>query len=237
MTIQSDRQIKTLCVLPPTKIQTVFLNNIHPRTKETAWTDEEKAAFKPMIHPFVDHSVSQNEKGQKIPSYGLGSYSYDIRIGRNFKIMENPSDYKWHSLSDTIIDTNHDNPTYGLWKDHEDVDYIDIPPNGFVLGVAMEYLNMPNDITGVCMAKSTLARLGLEALVTPVEASWKGYLTIELKNISNFTIRLHSGIGIMALMFFKGDQVADVNYENRIYAGKQGAKYQDQPAMPVVARN
>lgn len=41
-----------------------------------------------MIIPFTDSSVKVDEFGSKIPSYGLSSYGYDIRLGRNFKIFK-----------------------------------------------------------------------------------------------------------------------------------------------------
>ena len=77
------------------------------------------------------------------------------------------------------------------------------------------------------MAKSTLARMGLVAYVTPLEAGWEGYVTLEISNFSPNTIRLYAGIGIMQLLFHIGNEPCMVSYADR------AGKYQDQPAEPV----
>lgn len=41
-----------------------------------------------MIVPFIGGSMSQMENGQKVTSFGLTSYGYDIRLGRNFKFYK-----------------------------------------------------------------------------------------------------------------------------------------------------
>jgi len=40
-----------------------------------------------MISPFHGESVKYLPDGRKIPSYGLSSYGYDIRLGRHFKVF------------------------------------------------------------------------------------------------------------------------------------------------------
>ena len=53
------------------------------------------------------------------------------------------------------------------------------PPFGYCLGVAMEYIKLPRDVTVVAVGKSTYARAGIMANITPAEAGWEGHLTLE----------------------------------------------------------
>ncbi len=182
----------------------------------------------PLITPFNESSIKEL-KGMPIPSFGLGSYSYDIRINRNFKVFKKPDQFQ----TLPIIDTGNKNPTQGLMQDIYDVDYIDIEPGGFVLGSAIEEINMPRDLTGICMAKSSLARIALDAKVTPVESGWNGVLTIEMSNFSPYPIRVWAGIGIMAIVFVKGNIPCTTAYNERV----NGGKYQNQPSVPVETMN
>lgn len=191
-------------------------------------TQEEIDNFKPMISPYSEVSVKHTESGKKIPSWGSSSYGYDIRIGRNFKLFSKPFNDNTNnnvidicdfaSIEDQIITT------------FEDVDYIVIPPHGFALGHSLEHINVPEMITVICMGKSTIARSGLHMCITPLENGWSGYITIELENMTDYPIRLHTGIGISQLLFLKGDQKCDVSYADR------AGKYQNQAALPITPK-
>ena len=45
------------------------------------------------------------------------------------------------------------------------------------LGVALEKMKVPENITVICIGKSTYARLGIIVNTTPAEAGWEGHLT------------------------------------------------------------
>ena len=205
--------------------------------------------FKPLISPFVEESTKHLVfyRGTKVehvkcPSFGLSSYGYDIRVDRKFIVFHDgvrahtqrgrnhPFDpaYADHDKIPKVVQTI-DLP--GLEKQdyvtEVTADFIDIPPNGFILGVSTERICMPRDVTATCMAKSTLARMGLVAYVTPLEAGWDGYVTLEISNFSPNTIRLYAGIGIMQLIFHVGQEPCMVSY------GDRAGKYQNQPAEPV----
>lgn len=194
MTIMSDKWIRQQC------------------------TDPDK---KPMIVPYHESSISHTD-GMKHPSFGSSSYGYDIRIGRNFKILKSPQ-----SPND-LIDTRSGVPEH-FWTNVE-ADNIIIQPGQCVLGHSEERVSVPRDVSVVCMAKSTIARIFLQACVTPLEAGWEGYITIELFNPTCYPIRLWAGDGIMQMLFIKGDQPCDVSYADR------GGKYQNQEKAPVPSR-
>ena len=107
---------------------------------------------------------------------------------------------------------------------HEDEDggYFILPAHSYGLGVALEKLRVPANITVICLGKSTYARLGIIVNTTPAEASWEGHLTLEFSNSSGADCRIYANEGICQLLFFEGDP-CDTTYSDR-----QG-KYQHQP--------
>jgi dCTP deaminase len=177
----------------------------------------------PMISPFVEHSTNTmmvKSVSVKIPSFGLSSFGYDIRLGRNFKVFKKKDDY----IHDCLFGYEPDHV-----EDVNDVDSIVIEPGSMVLGVSVENVNMPQDVVAICMAKSTLARKGIEAKVTPLEPGWSGYITLEIANDTPNPIRIYSGMGIMQLMFFKGERP-------KTTYGDRNGKYMNQPYEPVLAK-
>ena len=214
---------------------------------------------RPMITPFTDQSVSRLTIDGKngclplslpITSYGLSSYGYDLSLGNKFKILRPTSDFFQLNDGSTdlyaldpqihgaggktnpplVIDPCNFNPVLFRDVEVEVGQQVIIPSRGFALGAVAQRLDLPDDIMGVCMEKSTIARTAVEVTVTPVEAGWRGYLTLEICNKTDYPAVLTAGMGITQLMFFKGDQPCSVPYHAR------NGKYQDQPAEPVIAR-
>ena len=71
---------------------------------------------------------------------------------------------------------------------------------------------------------------GLCVTVTPLEAGWEGYVTLELSNKTDSPIKLTPGMGICQVLFLHGNEPCEVSYADR------SGKYQDQPAEPVLPR-
>jgi dCTP deaminase len=169
-----------------------------------------------MIQPFVPHQVTSNDRG-KVVSFGLTSFGYDIRLGTTFVEYlpgHAPADPKTPS---TLHHTTYTAETYTL------------KPGAFVLAHSAEHFAIPSDIVGICVGKSTYARLGIHVLVTPLEPGWRGYLTLEIANLSNVAVMLHANEGIAQIMFHQGD-VPWTTYADR------GGKYQDQAPTVVLPR-
>lgn len=91
-------------------------------------------------------------------------------------------------------------------------------PGRFALASTMETFNMPDDLAGVVMDKSTNARRGLCVQNTFIDPGFRGWLTLELTNHSWRFIRLHQGDPIAQIVFHLLD------HPTKGYAGK----YQDQ---------
>ena len=42
-----------------------------------------------MIEPYAENQIRLDENGQKLISYGVSSYGYDVRCAREFKVFTN----------------------------------------------------------------------------------------------------------------------------------------------------
>ena len=194
--------------------------------KNDAWIRQ--AAMAGMIDPFVPELVRKVERDgipQKVISYGLSSYGYDIRLS--------PNDFRiFRHIPGEIVDPKRFNPScleQSDLKSDDMGDYFILPGHSYGLGVAVERINIPDNITVICIGKSTYARCGIIANLTPGEAGWRGYLTLELSNSSSSDCRVYTGEGICQLLFFEGEP-CEVSYE------KRKGKYQDQDATVTLAK-
>jgi dCTP deaminase len=181
-------------------------------------TEEQLAAFKPMIAPFVPNQVKVDDAGNRLISYGLSSYGYDARIAPEFKIFTN-------AMSTVVDPKNFDESAFVKFEG----DVCIIPPNSFVLARTLERFCLPANIVGVCVGKSTLARVGINCLVTPLEPGWEGYLTLEFANSTPLPTKLYANEGGLQIQFHQGET------PTMSYAGRNG-KYQNQAAEITLPR-
>lgn len=173
-----------------------------------------------IINPFV-YQQTREVNDVKVISYGLGSYGYDIRLGNNFKIFRYPT-----KTTGMVVDPKNMLPE--LLEDCVAYDHqpVIIPPNAFILGESKEHFNMPRNITGVCLGKSTYARAGIVVNITPLEAGWRGILTIEISNTTPLPAAVYAGEGIAQVLFFRGEEC------RTSYADRKG-KYQNQASLTL----
>ncbi len=162
----------------------------------------------------VPFEPAQSRPG--VISYGVTSYGYDVRVDRRFKVFTNV----WGS---TVDPKNFDPKSF---VDIEG-DHCIIPPNSFALAETVEYLEIPRDILGICVGKSTYARCGIIVNVTPLEPEWRGRVTIEISNTTPLPAKIYAGEGIAQFLFLKAEAVCKVSY-----ADKRG-KYQDQKGLTL----
>lgn len=183
-----------------------------------------KSAARGMISPFVDHLVCKDNE-RPVISYGLSSFGYDIRLSdAEFKVFRH--------IPGTVADPKNFNQANLENVDlHEDKSgkYFILPAHSYGLGVALEYLDIPRNTTGICLGKSTYARAGIIANITPAESGWKGHLTLEFSNSSSTDCRMYANEGIAQLLFFEGDPCITS------YADRKG-KYQNQTLRVTPAK-
>lgn len=125
--------------------------------KNDKWIAEK--AKQGMILPFQDKLIRhiENRSDQTLVptiSYGLSSFGYDIRLSpKEFKIFRH--------IPGQIVDPKFFNPENlepVALKNSPHGDYFILPGHSYGLGVALEYLNIPDNITVLCIGKSTYAR-------------------------------------------------------------------------------
>jgi dCTP deaminase len=177
-----------------------------------------------MIQPFQDRLISE-ENGRRLLSYGLSSYGYDIRLSAKQCLI-------FGRVQQGDCDPKAFDP--GILKPSELLEdekgkYFLIPPYGYCLGVAQEYISLPRDVTVVAVGKSTYARSGIMANITPAESQWSGHLTLEISNCTGLFNRIYANEGICQLLFFRGNP-CDVTYNDR------KGKYQNQPNEVVFSQ-
>jgi dCTP deaminase len=196
--------------------------------KNDAWID--KMAAGGMIQPFQPSLVRHVDlQGSQTPhpviSYGLSSYGYDIRLSSSeFRIFRH--------VPGTVVDPKNFNPENleptALVTDKSG-SYFILPAHSYGLGVALEKISVPDNISVICIGKSTYARCGIIANLTPAEAGWRGHLTLEFSNSSSADCRIYANEGVVQLIFFEGEP-CQISYETR------RGKYQDQDERVTLAR-
>ena len=109
-----------------------------------------------MIKPFSEGQVRLDDSGNKLISYGVSSYGYDVRCSNEFKVFTN--------IHSAVVDP----------KSFDEKSFVDInsdvciiPPNSFALARTIEYFKIPRNVLTVCLGKSTYARCGIIVNVTP----------------------------------------------------------------------
>ena len=85
-----------------------------------------------MIEPFSENQVRVDDKGEKLISYGVSSFGYDVRCANEFKVFTN--------IHSATVDP----------KAFDDNSFVDItsdvciiPPNSFALARTVEYFRIP----------------------------------------------------------------------------------------------
>ena len=194
--------------------------------KNDRWIKEQ--ASQGMLKPFQENLVRHlNPETQEkaVLSFGCSSYGYDLRLSpKEFMIFRhvpgtvmNPKKFNPENLESTPLN-----------KD-EDGEFFILPAHSYGLGVALENMKVPKNITVICLGKSTYARLGIIVNTTPAEAGWEGHLTLEFSNSSGADCRIFANEGICQLLFFEGDPCETT------YSDRKG-KYQYQKERVTLAK-
>jgi dCTP deaminase len=182
--------------------------------QEDRWI-QKMAEEEGMIEPFVGSQV-RFEKGEKIISYGLSSFGYDLRVSREFKVFTN--------IYNCIVDPKNFSDNSFV---HMEVDECIIPPNSFALARSVEYFRIPRDVLTICLGKSTYARCGIIVNVTPFEPGWEGYVTLEISNTTPLPAKIYANEGLAQVLFYRGANPPITSYAER------GGKYMKQVGITL----
>ena len=156
---------------------------------------------KPIISPFKEKYRWNGISG------GLDYHGYCITLGNQWSVMTAPR----IDAANIVASDKHirlmTKETFTL------------APNASVLAVSAERFILPRNVMALSFGKSTLARIHVVTTITPIEAGWEGYLTIEISNKNKVSeVDLHAGLPITQLVFF---WVAEGAGYDGIYQGQQ----------------
>jgi dCTP deaminase len=174
-----------------------------------------------LITPFEERLVREID-GRRIISAGVSSYGYDLRLAPDgFRVFSpiasaeiDPKKFDEKSLIEAPLRKSDDGSEYWL-----------LPPHSYALGVTVEKFNMPRNVIGFCLGKSSYARSGLIVNTTPLEPGWRGRLVLEFSNSADLPVRIYANEGIAQVTFFESNEECETSYADR-----QG-KYQDQTGL------
>lgn len=159
-----------------------------------------------MISPF-----SEKVKGKGVISYGLSEYSYDFTVGEVKKLIytksgvvdpKDPENQVW----ETVTPFN-DNDGKG--------EYVILNPSTPYLGVSKEYFNLPANIAGFILQKSTYNRCFLKFELGFFEAGFDGNATCQIFNASHLPLKYYIDEGCAQIVLFDAR-------EGEMYGGKHG---------------
>ncbi|MGR9089837.1 MAG: dCTP deaminase [Gammaproteobacteria bacterium] len=173
------------------------------------------AAEHGLIEPFEPAQVRERN-GERVISYGVSSYGYDIRCAPEFKVFTN--------INSAVVDPKNFDP-----ESFVDVnrDVCIIPPNSFALARTLEYFRIPRNVLTICLGKSTYARCGIIVNVTPLEPEWEGHVTLEFSNTTPLPARIYANEGVAQVIFLESDEDCAISYRDR------GGKYQHQTGVTL----
>ncbi|PSB02215.1 dCTP deaminase [Merismopedia glauca CCAP 1448/3] len=104
--------------------------------------------------PVADPVAAENSSLKRVISYGLSSYGYDIRLSQaEFRIFRH--------IPGTVVDPknfNSDNLETTKLQTDSNGSYFILPAHSYGLGVAVERLQVPENVTVLAIGKSTYAR-------------------------------------------------------------------------------
>lgn len=166
-----------------------------------------------LIEPFAEEQVKENAAGERLVSYGVSSYGYDLRVADEFKVFTN--------AFNTVVDPKAFNQN--SFVDIQ-TDVCIVPPNSFALARSVEYFRIPRNVLTICLGKSTYARCGIIVNVTPFEPEWEGYVTLEISNTTPLPAKIYAGEGLAQVIFFEAAEVCETSYADRKgkYMGQTG---------------
>ena len=143
----------------------------------------------------------------------LGSNSYDVHLGKTLAVYKDP-----------VLDA----------KKHNEIEYFDIPEEGFILkpdqlylGVTFEYTETHAHVPFL-EGKSSTGRLGIDIHATAGkgDVGFCGHWTLEIS--CKIPVRIYAEMPIGQLIYFPLEGDVEVKYDT-----KKNAKYSHQPDRPV----
>ncbi|PSR33693.1 MAG: dCTP deaminase [Sulfobacillus benefaciens] len=148
--------------------------------------------------------------------------SVDVRLGTEFILMK-------RSARGPIDPMAMEEPLqdYQERVQVEVGDKMILHPNQLVLGVTLEFLQVPPDLLAYVIGRSSWGRLGLiVATAVMVSPGYRGSLTLELANLGDTPVYLYPGTRVAQLVFHTlDDSTAAYSQRGGKYTGPVGPEF------------
>ena len=126
--------------------------------------------------------------------------SVDLRLGSHFLFPPLPSEAAIDVVGkkSTVNDLSIHIPYGGK---------LVLPAHQTVLGMTLEFIKLPFDLSGQILTKSSVARSFLVIETAPwIHPNYRGCLTLEMANVSNSALMLKPGMPIGQIIFMMIDE-------------------------------
>lgn len=80
---------------------------------------------------------------------------------------------------------------------------VEIKPGEYLLISTVEQVNTPKNLMPMVYSRSSLFRAGLLLLVTKIDPGYRGTLTMGLRNLSEFPVKLQMGARVCNIVFYQ----------------------------------
>jgi dCTP deaminase len=141
------------------------------------------------------------------------SDSVDMRLGTHFLLPQVPPRPYFYPGSESS--------KLGYQRVHIPLgNYLVVPAHETVLGVTLEFIKLPFDISGQILTKSSVARTFVVIETAPwIHPSYRGCLTLEIANVSNTPLLLYPGRLVAQLILFDVAEATPATKQSGTYLG------------------
>ena len=157
-------------------------------------SDKEILKLSPLTEMLHNQTKFRSFDGAPLPSCGLDSYGYDLRLTDQYRRPCGP-------IMRTTIGCMGELQRGGT--------SILIEPNSFILAVTVEEFRMPDDVYAIIQGKSSWARIGVVVHGCPVDPGYVGPYSLHIANVGPFPVQLYPHSGIARAIFFRGRKPRD----------------------------
>ena len=146
------------------------------------------------------------------PQSAFDADSVDLRLGCHFLLPK--SQQPVYSPDEDSSTSLHD-PVHVPWGE-----YLVVPAHQTVLGVTLEFIKMPYNVSGQILTKSSVARTFIVIETAPwIHPLYRGCLTLEIANVSNTPVLLYPGRLIGQLVLLAVEGASQIAKEDPTYYG------------------
>lgn len=172
--------------------------------------------------PQIDHTRTAPYPGL---TWGITHKGLDLRINHRIR---RPNPKYTMGISPRIEVGNLPPDLYLPWEEIAEGQTIDLDPGEAILAETKEWISIPDFCSGEVMSRSTNLRLFVLLADSPLEAGWRGRITLEVKNDGRFRVGIRPHTGFCQVQF-SGGGVTRFPYKG---------KYQDQdgPTPPRMLK-